>query len=82
MRSLGTKTSKKFLTHLIPQSFDEVVYENINYWLCDVRGFVLDDDTWAYTKRIIKGDFEDNLIEIEEKSSRGVRFVVYLRKDL
>jgi len=80
--ALGIKTDKQFLKHLIPQVFNETVYQSKKHWACDVKGFKLSGQQWADIQQDIKTAFGSNLIEIEVKSSQGVRFIVYLRRDL
>lgn len=82
MNDLGQKQSgKQFLTHLIPSTFDETVYKGRKHWACDVKGFALSKKEWEKIQNDIKDTFGDNLIEISSRSSLGIRFVVYLRRD-
>lgn len=85
---LGELTDKRFLTGIIPNTWDENVYENDNFWTCKCsRNPQTNYDTYnknekefdiVYEK--IKEEFKEHLMEIYSISSCGDSFVVYLRK--
>jgi len=85
---LGEKTDKKFLTGLLPNWINEIVYENDNFWACECKRIKCINSDY-YTKyeiefdeicENIKNEFGEHLMEIYSITSAGIHFIVYLKK--
>lgn len=87
---LGERTDKKFLTGLIPEGWEERVFEDDNHWACKCKRndnvtssnyTEMDGQFDRICDAIIK-EFGEQLMEIYSITSAGIHFVVYLRKQL
>lgn len=84
---LGERTDKKFLTGLIPDGWEERVFEEDTHWSVKCKRHDYDGGKYneqeAEFDRIcdkILEEYGDNLSEIYSITSAGVHFVVYLKK--
>lgn len=84
---LGERTDKKFLTGLIPDKWEEKVFEHDTFWACECKRDALRSVDYLKGEKQfdricnnIKNEFGEHLMEIYSKTSAGIHFVVYLRK--
>lgn len=83
------KTDKNFLTAIIPDNWDEVVYEFENYWECRCKRddevtssnfFEKEKEFKQITDKIVL-EFGNSLMEIYSTETCGVKFSVFLKKN-
>ena len=87
--TLGNKTNKDFLRGIIPNNWEQIVYEHITYWSvrCKSHENVTGKNYTQKEKEFdkicdkLKEEFGENLLEIYSISSAGSYFVVYLKKN-
>jgi hypothetical protein len=85
---LMSRTDKVLIGSLLPNGYEEIVYEHADYFACYCKHLNCeymdnkdgDDGTWeAFCEKVIN-EFGDNLLEIYSITSQGVYFVIYLKK--
>jgi len=85
---LGNLTNKKFLAGIIPDEWEEKVYDHNTFWACKCKrnNQVIPEN---HTKKQIEFDdicekiekeFGEYLMEIYSITSAGIHFVVYLKQ--
>lgn len=85
---LGRKTDKRFLNGIIPDGWEEIVYEHDTFWACKCKrndqvtsaNHTEKDIEYNQVCNNIENEFREHLMEIYAITSAGVHFVVYLRK--
>lgn len=81
---LGEETDKHFVFDLLPENYEEIVYENDNFYACkckNIESKYIGEEKWNELCETIEKEFGDNLMEIYSITSEGVYFVVYLKKE-
>ena len=86
---LGQETDKHFILDLLPDGYEEKVYEEENFYSCackNISGNYMDgkdgdDGSWEKFVEKLREEFGDNLIEVYSITSSGAHFVVYLKKE-
>ena len=82
------RTDKILIGSLLPNGYEEIVYEHENYFACYCKHLNNDymdnkngiDGTWELFCENISEEFGDNLLEIYSITSQGVYFIIYLKK--
>ena len=83
------EVNKKFLTSILPNSWEEKVYNNNRFWACECKRKPNDVTADNYTEKQkefdlicdkIREELGEWLMEIYSITSAGIHFVVYLKK--
>ena len=72
--------TEKFLSGIIPEDWEENIYETNKHFSLLIKGMPLSDKEWKNLFIKIKSKFGNDLIEVFSYISNGVDFIVYIKK--